>query len=409
VRIKTVKAKYAVGEMLELLERSVERVEPFCAVFGVCGGCQAQHLSYPAQLTWKQGIVANALRRIGGIEDANVAPAVGMDTPRAYRNKMSLVVAPKPEGKTEFGFYQARSHDMVPVHACPIVLPQLNGYIADLWSAAQEPQTRQAFADAKHLISRAGRSSGQAVATVTTDRRSKALSGAARALAARLPGAAGLSNSFDPGSPNAVLGRKNEVLVGCAEMEEAIDGIRFRVSASSFFQINGEMVGKIFAYMKPYVGSVVDIVDLYCGAGTFALFFAKQGVQVLGIEENPRAVIEACANAELNAVTEKASFVAGRSDRMLRTGVGKQALGKTQVVFLDPPRKGSDPATLEALIEAKVPQVWYLSCNPATLARDLAQLIAGGYRLQRVQPFDMFPQTGHIEALAMLDLASSVS
>jgi 23S rRNA (uracil1939-C5)-methyltransferase len=409
IRIATVKAKYAVGEMLELLERSAERVEPFCDVFGACGGCQAQHLSYPAQLTWKQGIVANALRRIGGIEDANVAAPVGMDTPRAYRNKMALVVEPKPEGKTEFGFYQARSHDMVPVRACPIVLPQLNGYIADLWSAAHEPQTRQAFADAKHLISRAGRSSGQAVVTVTTDRRSKALSGAAQALAARLPGAAGLSNSFDPSSPNAVLGRKNEILTGSAEMEEAIEGVRFRVSASSFFQINGEMVGKIFAYMKPYVGSVADIVDLYCGAGTFALFFAKQGVRVIGIEENPRAVIEARANAELNAVTEKASVLAGRSEKMLRTGAGKEALAKAQVVFLDPPRKGSDPATLEALIEAKVPQVWYLSCNPATLARDLAQLIAGGYRLQRVQPFDMFPQTGHIEALAMLELASSIS
>jgi 23S rRNA (uracil1939-C5)-methyltransferase len=132
-------------------------------------------------------------------------------------------------------------------------------------------------------------------------------------------------------------------------------------------------------------------------------------VRVIGIEENPRAVIEARANAELNAVTEKASFLAGRSEKMLRTGAGKEALAKAQVVFLDPPRKGSDPATLEALIEAKVPQVWYLSCNPATLARDLAQLIAGGYRLQRVQPFDMFPQTGHIEALAMLELASSIS
>jgi 23S rRNA (uracil1939-C5)-methyltransferase len=409
VRIETVKPKYAVGEMLELLERSPDRVEPFCEVFGTCGGCQAQHLSYPAQLTWKQGIVTNALRRIGGIEEANVAAPIGMDTPRAYRNKMALVVQAEPEGKTEFGFYQARSHDMAPVRACPIVLPQLDGYIADLWSAAAQPQTSQAFADAKHLIFRAGRSSGQAVATVTTERRSEALRGAAQALAECLPGTAGLSNSFDPVSSNAVIGRKNELLVGCAEMEEAIDGMRFRVSVSSFFQINGEMVGKIFAYLKPHLGSVRAIVDLYCGAGTFALFFAKQGAQVLGIEENSRAVIEARANAELNDVVEKARFVAGRAERMLRTGTGRQALGKAQAVFLDPPRKGSDPPTLAALIEAKIPQVWYLSCNPATLARDLAQLVRGGYRLQRVQPFDMFPQTGHIEALAMLELASSVS
>ncbi|HEY0798690.1 MAG TPA: methyltransferase domain-containing protein, partial [Candidatus Baltobacteraceae bacterium] len=187
------------------------------------------------------------------------------------------------------------------------------------------------------------------------------------------------------------------------EMEEQIDGVRFRVSAGSFFQINGVMVGKIFAFMKPLVQAATpNIVDLYCGAGTFALFFAKQGAQVVGIEENPYAVVEARANAELNDVQTRARFIAGRVERMLRAGPGAEALAAAEVVFLDPPRKGSDPATLEAIIEAEVPRVWYLSCNPATLARDLAHLVRGGYELDLVQPFDMFPQTGHIEALATL-------
>lgn len=408
VRIETVKAKYAVGEMLELLTRSSERVEPFCSVFGTCGGCQVQHLSYGAQLAWKRSIVQNALRRLGGIDfdDSCVAVPIGMGNPRAYRNKMSLV-ASSSDGKTEFGFYQARSHDIVPVHGCPIVQPQLDDYIARLWETAAREETCEAFPDAKHVVSRMGVSSGQAVVTVTTERPSSALSECAEQIVAQLPGAVGLSNSFELSSANAVIGRKHKLLAGSAEVEEEIDGVRFRVSSASFFQINSEMVGKIFAFMKPHLNSVHSIVDLYCGAGTFALFFGKQGARVLGIEENPHAVIEARANAKLNGLESSTTFITGSADRALRIGQGARALAKADVVFLDPPRKGSDPATLAALVEARVARVWYLSCNPATLARDLAQLVRGGYRLQQVQPFDMFPQTGHIEALAMLERAPS--
>jgi 23S rRNA (uracil1939-C5)-methyltransferase len=181
--------------------------------------------------------------------------------------------------------------------------------------------------------------------------------------------------------------------------------VRFRVSPASFFQVNSEMVGKIFAYLAPQAARGRRTIDLYCGAGTFALFFAKHGSRVIGIEENPNAVREARVNAALNGVEELTTFVSGRVEATLRSKLGVEALAAAETVFLDPPRKGSDEATLAALVRARVPHVWYLSCNPATLARDLAQLIAGGYRLGTVQPFDMFPQTGHIEALASLHRA----
>ena len=376
VRIETVKAKYAVGELIELLTRSPDRVEPFCGVFGACGGCQVQHLAYPAQLGWKRGIVANALRRLGGIENAPVAHPIGMANPRNYRNKMALVVT--PPGATAptagFGFYAARSHDVVPIESCPIVMPQLDAAIAGFWDAARDPATAQ--------VARYG-----------------------AALAAKLPGVVGLGNSFEPPSENAVMGRRNVTVYGNSEMHEEIDGVRFRVSPASFFQVNSEMVGKIFGYLAVQVPNVDRIIDLYCGAGTFALFFAKHGARVVGIEENPNAVREAKANAELNGLSEKTAFVSGRVEAMLRTKMGTGALAAADVVFLDPPRKGSDEATLAAVVKSRVAHVWYLSCNPATLARDLAQLIAGGYRLSAVQPFDMFPQTGHIEALASLHRA----
>jgi 23S rRNA (uracil1939-C5)-methyltransferase len=410
VRIESVKAKYAVAELVELLERSLDRAEPFCTVFGTCGGCQVQHLAYPAQLVWKRGIVENALRRLGGISDPRVGKPIGMDHPRAYRNKMALVVTrtrgaePEPP-RTAFGFYAARSHDIVPIEGCPIVMPQLDRAIAGLWEAAADPQTEPAFAGARHAIARVGSSSGEAVLSITTDRASATLPSLAGALAEKLPGTIGISNSFEPPSENAVMGRRNVSVFGSPEMHEEIEGVRFRVSPASFFQVNSEIVGKIFGYLSAQVGSADRIIDLYCGAGTFAIFFAKHGARVVGIEENPNAVREAKANAALNGVSEKTVFINGRVDGMLRSKMGTEALAAAKVVFLDPPRKGSDEATLAALIAARVPHVWYLSCNPATLARDLAQLIAGGYRLNAVQPFDMFPQTGHIEALASLHRA----
>jgi 23S rRNA (uracil1939-C5)-methyltransferase len=370
-------------------------------VFGTCGGCQVQHVAYPAQLAWKRGIVENALRRLGGIEGARVGMPVGMADPRAYRNKMALVVS---HGDTEptFGFYAARTHDVVPIEGCPIVMPQLDRAIAGLWDAARDPQTSPAFAGARHVIARAGRASGEGVVSITTERASATLAATGAALAARLPGTVGLANSYEPPSENAVMGRRNVTVFGKAEMHEEIAGVRFRVSPASFFQVNSEMVGNIFAYLKPHVRPGARIIDLYCGAGTFALFFAKGGARIVGIEENPHAVREAKANAALNDVDALTAFVNGRVEATLRSKLGVKALASAEVVFLDPPRKGSDEGTLEALVRARVPHVWYLSCNPATLARDLAYLVAGGYRLDAVQPFDMFPQTGHIEALASL-------
>ena len=408
VRIESVKAKYAVAELVELLERSPERVEPFCGVFGVCGGCQVQHLAYPAQLRWKRDLVENALRRLGGIAGAEVRAPVGMDEPRAYRNKMALVVTasgPAQPRSTTFGFYAARTHDVVPIERCPIVMPQLDATIAQLWDAAADPATAVAFDGARHVIARAGLASGECVISVTTDRASGTLPAVADAFAAKLPGTIGISNSFEPPSENAVMGRKNVTVYGNAEMQERIDDVRFRVSPASFFQVNSAMVGKIFAYLAPQASKVGRIIDLYCGAGTFALYFAKAGARVVGIEENPHAVREAKVNAALNGVEERTAFMNGRVDATLRSKLGAQALAAAEVVFLDPPRKGSDEATLGSLVRARVPHVWYLSCNPATLARDLAHLVAGGYRLGTVQPFDMFPQTGHIEALASLHRA----
>ena len=402
VHVTSVKAKYAVGEVVAYQTQSEMRAEPFCPVFGTCGGCQVQHLAYPAQLAWKQQIVRNALRRIGGFSGLAVESPVAMAYPRAYRNKMSLVTERRGD-TTRLGFYQARSHELVPIDACPVVVPPLDAAIAGLHAAVADPQTAASFNGVKHAIVRVGTASGQAVLSLTTDRHSDDIAATAPALARKVPGVVGISNSFELRNANAVMGRKMAFVWGAREMEERIEGVRFRVSPASFFQVNSEMVGQIFRFMEPGIRAAPrKIVDLYCGAGTFAIFFATRGAQVVGIEENPAAIREANLNVELNGVGGRARFIAGRVEGTVVNAAGRAALNAADIVFLDPPRKGSDEPTLAAIAAAGVGNVWYLSCNPATLARDLLCLKTLGYEPGIVQPFDMFPQTGHVETLVTL-------
>ena len=408
VRITLVKPKYAVGEVVRLITGSSHRVVPFCPVFGRCGGCQVQHLSYRGQLAWKTGIVRNALQRIGGFADVAVRPAIGMTNPRAYRNKMSLVVEHRGDVPT-IGFYQQRSHDIVPIDQCPIVEPQLNEFIGRLNGARLDEDVAGALEPARHVVSRSARATGEAVVTITTSEESPSVAKAAPALLERLPGAVGITNSYGLTSQNAIMGRRHRVLAGRPDIEEVIHGVRYRVSAGSFFQVNVEIVGRIFEFMRHGLDRPRTIVDLYCGAGTFSLFFAKHGCKVYGVEENPQAIVEAEANAAINEAMDKVRFQAGRVEQILRTPEAQEALAAADIVFLDPPRKGSDDVTLTAVAEAKVPYIWYLSCDPATLARDLKFLAANGYRLGVVQPFDMFPQTGHVEALVTLYREAAVA
>ena len=401
VRISSVKPKYAVGELLKLTAGSPNRVVPFCSVFGACGGCQVQHLAYPAQLAWKRDVVRGALVRIGGFPDAVVREPIGMANPRAYRNKMSLVVEHKFTTPT-IGFYQQRTHDVVAIDACPIVTPPLNDYIARLNRARMTTGTAPALVDARHIVARSARATGETVVTLTTAKASEAARAAAPSLMKALPGAVGIVNSYDLNSANAIMGRTNETLAGKSEIEEQIDGVRYRVSAVSFFQVNVEIVSRIFGFVKAGLGKPRRIVDLYCGAGTFSLFFAKHGATVYGIEESPQAVAEAEENARLNGLEASATFHAGKVEDVVRSREARQALKEAQIVFLDPPRKGSDEVTLGAVAAAQPPNIWYLSCDPATLARDLKFLVAKGYTIGVVQPFDMFPQTGHVETLVTL-------
>ena len=402
VRITEVKARYAVAEPLTILRESPARAKPFCPVFGACGGCQLQHLAYSAQLDWKRNTVLAALQRIGGHAGVEVRATIGMENPRNYRNKMSLVVdgSQDPPG---FGFYRQRSHAVVPIDGCPIVTAKLDADLGALHAARTGGAVAAMLGDARHLVARSSNATGTSVLTITSAQDSTDARRAAPILMREVPGLAGVTNSFDLSSANAILGRRHRLLAGDAEIEEEIGGVRYRVSAGSFFQVNVAMVAKIFEYLAPRLAQVRRIVDLYCGVGTFTLFFAKHGWSVDGIEENARAIEEAQANARRNGLERFVRFTTGSVEKLCGTPAFQAALGAADVLFLDPPRKGCDERTLRAIAEARVPALWYLSCDPATLARDSKFLVANGYRLGTVQPFDMFPQTGHVETFTELE------
>jgi 23S rRNA (uracil1939-C5)-methyltransferase len=402
VRIETVKQRYAVAEMLELLLESRERARPFCPVFGACGGCQLQHLAYDAQLRWKRDVVRNALLRIGGLPEVEVRETIGMNEPRAYRNKMAVVVDHRSKPPA-LGFYRQRSHDVVPIAACPIVTPQLDAVLAALVEQRRDSTFATMLRGARHLVARVARATGQVVLTVTTTGAMADAKGIARSFRRELPAVVGVGNSYGPASENAILGRYYQLLDGEGEIEESVGGLRYRISAASFFQINVEILERIFALIEPWLEPPGNIVDLYCGSGTFALYFARHGWNVTGIEENRHAIAEAEANARLNELEGRARFEAGRVEQMVALPTVARTLQEAGVVFLDPPRKGCEEVVLSAIAQARVRNVWYLSCDAATLARDLKFLVSKGYRLGVVQPFDMFPQTGHVETLVQLE------
>ena len=403
VRITTLKARYAVATQLRLLSGSPHRVVPFCAAFGTCGGCQVQHMSYPAQLSWKREVVHNALRRIGGLHGIDVRNVLPSPRSRRYRNKVALVVGGGGEQSPPgLGFFRQRTHELVEIESCPILVPELDEIVGRLHSLRLEERLGALYRVARHFVARASAAIGESVLSITTDRESPEIARVAAHLLERLPRVRGIANSFDPASANAVMGREQRTLAGATTIEETIAGVRYRVSPESFFQVNPGVVAKIFALMRGGLAQPRKIVDLYCGAGTFSLYFAAAGSTVLGIEENPAAVREAEANAELNGLQDRVEFEAARVEEAVGRPEIAARLREAEILFLDPPRKGSDEATLGAIVRARVPNIWYLSCDPATLARDLKFLTSNGYNVGIVQPFDMFPQTGHVETLVTL-------
>ncbi len=399
---------YAVGKLTSIVSASKDRTKALCPSYGKCGGCSIQHMDYAAQLDFKTGVVRDALVRIGGFKDIKVNPTIGMKDPLRYRNKGSFPFA-EIDGRVEWGLYAARSHRLIDASGC--VIENENALSAAKavaeWAnlfgipAYDETTGRGVL---RHVVSRTC-TSGTSVCVVTTGKLPHAAE-LIDLLREKVGGIVSIVHNVNPKKTNVILGNEFRTVWGGDTVEHSICGIRFKVSAESFLQVNTEQTETLYSLAADGLDLTGNetVADLFCGIGTISLLLAEKAAFVTGIEYVERAIADAKANAALNGF-DNAEFFAGPAETILPRLVDEGR--RFDCICLDPPRKGADPAVIKAIADSKAERIAYVSCDPATLARDLKMLSEYDYTIRSVQPVDMFPMTGHVESVVLMSRAGS--
>lgn len=405
VRLMHVKPNFAHAKIHELLEASPYGVRPSCIVADKCGGCQWQHVDYEYQLEAKRNQVVQALERIGGFEqlDSIVDPVFNVSEPLHYRNKATYPLGVSQHRQVQAGYYQKGTHQIVNLNQCPIQDERLNPFLAEIkqdiqrqgWRIYDEKYHRGQL---RHLSLRIGQRTGEVLLTlVTADPELPNLETQAQEWLQRYPNLVGVSLNVQRDRTNSIFGRETYCIAGQPFLSEQFAGLTFHIRPDTFFQVHTEQAEALLMTILEQLKLQGDetFVDAYCGIGTMTLPIAQRVKTAIGIEIQPEAIEQARQNATLNGID--VSFEVGAVEKVLRT------LPQPDLVMLDPPRKGCDATVLETLRQQKPKQIVYVSCNPATLARDLKLLCADNvYQLTRVQPADFFPQTAHVECAAFL-------
>ncbi|MGD1904642.1 MAG: 23S rRNA (uracil(1939)-C(5))-methyltransferase RlmD [Leptolyngbyaceae cyanobacterium] len=409
VRLTFVKPTFGRAKVLKILESSTNRVRPACIVADKCGGCQWQAVDYPVQAKAKEQHVQDALKRIGGFQTVPIAPILAAGQPLRYRNKVTYPLALSAEGQVKAGYYRKGTHQIINLNQCPVQDERLNILLKEVKQDIQQQgwgiydaETHQR--GLRHLAFRVGRRTGEMLLTLVSS--TWALPGIelmASEWKERYPDLAGVCINRNEARGNTIFGSETRYVVGRPYLEERFAGLRFHIYPTTFFQVYTEQAERL-------LGCIVDelaltgqeiLVDAYCGIGTLTLPLARRVDKAFGIEVQQEAVETAQENTKLNGI-KNARFQAG-SVASLLPKVTERFGRAPDVVLLDPPRKGCQDSVLSTLVEMRPARIVYMSCNPATLARDLKQLCGpGGYQLRHVQPADFFPQTAHVECVAFL-------
>ena len=404
VRLEKVNKRVAWGRGVELLVPSPERVDPGCPLFGRCGGCQFRHMSYEEELRAKRERVADALERVGGIR-LELPPVVGAEEPERYRNKVQFPVARTGRGLA-VGYYRARSHQVLDAEDCllqPLAVTRLRRAAAEWmeqWSvSAYEEESGQGLV--RHLYVRTNSAGESLCCLVVNGEELPREEELVRALRRAEPGLAGVVLNRNTRDTNVILGEGYRTLWGRDFLEEELCGLTFRLSVPSFFQINRAQTQRLYAQVLEFAALTGEetVLDLYCGIGTISLCLARRAGRVIGAEIVPQAIEDARANALRNQVAN-AEFFCGDggavAQKLAREGV------RPRVICVDPPRKGLGPEVPAILASMAPERMVYVSCDPATLARDLKRLEELGYRTVQARAFDLFPRTAHVETAALL-------
>ncbi len=384
--------RMARGRLLSVVRPSEDRVAPPCPAFGHCGGCQMQALSYPAELREKTKTVADALQRIGRLE-AEVLPCIASPDPYGYRAKVSWPVRSQ-DGAARIGLFAAQSHEVVEQDDCDVAAPSLRVLPGILRRAMREMQIPAYGVEGgvlRHAVARRART-GEILLTLVATREDPRLAAIALRVMEEAPQVVGVALSQNEDSGNRVFGGPARILAGEGEIAEEILGLRFGIGPTSFFQVHPDAAERLFATAIGFAGEGRgrQALDLYTGVGVLALLLARTGYETSGVEYAADAVTLAQRNAERNGL--RARFWVGDAQEA-------PLLQGDALVTLDPPRGGA-PQLAQRLAEEGPSRIVYVSCDPATLARDARVLSDGGYRLGRVQPVDLFPRTVHVETVA---------
>ena len=400
------KAKFAQGKIEKLLNSSAHRIRPGCIVADKCGGCQWQHIEIDYQREAKQRQVMQAFQRIGGFADLEILPILHADNSLNYRNKSTYPLGRSSTGQVQAGYYRQGSHKLINLNQCPVQDERLHPLLREVkqdiqeqgWSIYNETNHQGKL---RHLSLRIGQNTGEMLLTlISTDRNLAGIEEQAQLWLDKYPGLVGVCLNLNRDRTNAILGKTTQTILGKPYLREIFAGVELHIAADTFFQVNtsaAELLLQTIIQQLKLTGSE-NIIDAYCGIGTFSLPLAQRVQQVVGIELNHNSVRQAQSNAALNQINN-AIFWTGKVKDCLQ-----QIEFQPDILLLDPPRKGCDPQVLETILKLKPERIVYVSCKPATLARDVQMLCASGaYQLSQIQPADFFPQTTHVECCALLN------
>ena len=406
-KIMKLKKTYGYARLTRLITPSPDRIAARCPVARQCGGCQIQAMSYPAQLRFKEAKVRNNLVRIGKFEHPPMEPIIGMEEPFRYRNKAQFPVGMSKDGRIIAGFYAGRTHAIIECEDCLLGVEE-NRVILDLVLEHMKEYHIRPYEEltgkglVRHVMIRKGFATGAVMVCLIVNGDSLPHADALVERLRTIRGMASITLNINREQTNVIMGREIKLLWGQPYIEDTIGSVRFRISPLSFYQVNPLQTEKLYNKALEYAGLTGEetVWDLYCGIGTISLFLAQRAKQVYGVEIVPAAIEDAKANAALNGMTN-AEFFVGKAEEVLPEKYEKEGI-TADVIVVDPPRKGCEESVLATMIQMAPKRIVYVSCDSATLARDLKYLCHHGYELTRCCPTDMFGNSVHVETVVLL-------
>ncbi len=414
VQAKVMKTKksYGFAKLEQITEPSVNRVAPKCPVAGPCGGCQLQAMDYEEQLRYKERKIYNNITRIGGFSEVLMLPIMGMDEPWRYRNKAQFPWGLDKDGNIIVGFYAGRTHTIIGCEDCLLgaeenreVLRRIKAHMERYHLMPYDEATHKGLI--RHTLIRKGFRTGELMVCQVINGKSLPHSEELVNSLLEIPGMTSISFNINKDRTNVILGDRVENLYGPGYITDSIGDVKYRISPLSFYQVNPVQTEKLYGAALEYAGLTggETVWDLYCGIGTISLFLAQKAKKVYGVEIVPQAIEDARENARLNGLNNVEFFV-GKAEEVLPEQYEKNHV-YADVIVVDPPRKGCDEACLNTIVKMAPKRVVYVSCDSATLARDMKFLAERGYKVENVRGCDMFPQGLHVETVCLLERVKS--